>query len=92
MVDLRDKEIESLRIQLAELKSLLNKKEEEFARKYEQLSHTYKHEKEQLTIKFETIQQEMNQLEKNYINVNHDKQRLTSELDKTKDSLKSIED
>jgi hypothetical protein len=43
MVDLRDKEIEGLRSQLAELKSLLNKKEEEFTRKYEQISHTYKH-------------------------------------------------
>jgi flagellar capping protein FliD len=45
MVDSRDKEIENLKNQLAELKSTLSKREEEYTRKFEFLSITSKQEK-----------------------------------------------
>jgi hypothetical protein len=57
MVDSRDKDIENLRNLLAELKLTLSKKEEEFTRKYDHLTITYKQEKEQLVLKLESLQQ-----------------------------------
>lgn len=92
MVDSRDKDIENLRNLLNELKLALSKKEEDYTRKIDHMTITFKQEKEQLNSKLETLQIEFNQLEKDLMNVNHDKQRLSNEFEKTKNTLKDIQD